>query len=109
LRSRRSVWCEIRPDPPADPTLAFLDSGERAAIPLAVLARVDRLLIDDLAGRAEARRRKLVVTGVLAEAHLAGLLDFEPSIAKLRETNFYISDEVIMRVRQQLASAGSKP
>ena len=35
-------WCEIRPDPPADPTLAFLDPGERAAIALLQSLRADR-------------------------------------------------------------------
>lgn len=59
------AWCEIRPDAPADPTLDFLGPGERAAIPFALSIRADRLLIDDLAGRAEARRRHLRVTGTL--------------------------------------------
>jgi len=58
-------WCEIRPDPPADPALAFLDPGERAAIPLALAVHADRLLIDDLDGRIEARRRNLFVTGTV--------------------------------------------
>lgn len=102
-----NTWCDIRPDPPADPTLAFLDPGERAAIPLAVSVRAARLLIDDLAGRVEARRRHLVVTGtvgVLAAAHLAGLLDFERTLVRLRQTNFYLSDEVVERVRRELAT-----
>ncbi|MBV9404548.1 MAG: DUF3368 domain-containing protein, partial [Acidobacteriaceae bacterium] len=100
------AWCEIRPDPPADPSLAFLDPGERAAIRLAMAVHADRLLIDEMEGRAEARRRHLLVTGtvgVLASAHLAGLLDFEQAVARLRETNFYIADEVIAAVRQDLA------
>jgi predicted nucleic acid-binding protein len=102
------VWCEVRPDPPADPTLAFLDPGERAAIPLALAVQADRLLIDDLAGRAEADRRRLRVTGtvgVLASAHLSGLLDFEQALARLRQTNFYVSDEVIASVRRDIAHA----
>lgn len=37
-------WCEIRPDPPADPTLAFLDPGERAAIPLALAVQRGSLI-----------------------------------------------------------------
>ena len=80
------AWCEVHPDPPADPDLAFLDPGERAAIPLALAVRADRLLIDDLAGRDEAERRHLTVTGtvgVLADAHLAGLLDFEQKLLLL--------------------------
>lgn len=106
------AWCEIRPDPPADPTLAFLDPGERAAIPLALAVKADRLLMDELAARAEAKRRHLVVTGtvgVLAGAHLAGLLDFEQVIAQLRQTNFYIVDEVIDSVRQDIVRAKGRP
>ena len=53
---------------------------------------------DDLDGRAEAERRRLIVTGtlgVLADAHLTGLLDFETALAHLRNRNFYLTDEVI--------------
>ncbi len=101
-------WLEVRPDLPADPALAFLDPGERAAIPLALAVRADRLLSDDLDGRAEAERRHLIVTGtlgVLADAHLTGLLDFETALAHLRSTNFYVTDEVIKRVRYRIAGA----
>ena len=101
-----SAWCEIRPDPPSDPTLDFLDAGERAAIVLAELVTADRLLIDEWDGRAEAKRRHLPVTGtlcVLADAHVANLLDFEKALFLLRQTNFYVAEEVIDRVRQQIA------
>ena len=84
-------WLEVRPDPPADPALAFLDPGGRAASPLAL-----------------AERRHLIVTGtvgVSADAHLTGLLDFETALAHLRSTNFYVTDEVVGRVRQRIASA----
>ena len=40
-----------------------LDLGERAAIALAETLRADLLLIDEAAGRAEAKRRHLRVTG----------------------------------------------
>ena len=101
-------WFEICPDPPTDPRLTFLDPGERAAISLALAIHADRLLIDDLDGRIEARRRNLLVTGtvgVLAGAHIAGLLDFEQALTRLRQTNFYISDEVVERVRQDIGRA----
>lgn len=71
-------WCEIHEDPPSDPALALLDPGESAAIALSLSIGADRLLIDDLAGRTEAEHRDLAVTGtlgVLADAHLASLLD----------------------------------
>ena len=99
-------WCEIRPDPSFDPALQFLDAGEHAAITLALLVNADRLLIDEQAGRAEAERRHLLVTGtlgVLAEAHRARLLDFEVGLAALRQTNFYMSAELVDRVRRRLA------
>lgn len=86
-------WCEIRPDPPFDPALRFLDAGEHAAIALALSVNADRVLIDEQAGRAEAERRQLLVTGtlgVLTEAHRAGLLDFESALAQLRNDGFLI-------------------
>lgn len=106
------AWCEIRPDPAADPTLAFLDPGERAAIALFESLAADRLLMDERKGRTEAKRRRLPVTGtlgVLADAHVAGLLDFERAVFQLRQTNFYVADEVVERVRQQIAGSKGRP
>jgi predicted nucleic acid-binding protein len=100
-------WCEIRPDPPPDAALEFLDPGERAAITLALSLDAGRLLIDEWEGRAEAERRRLLVTGtlgVMAEAHRAGLLDFEAALARLRHTNFYFSAELVDRVRRRLST-----
>jgi predicted nucleic acid-binding protein len=105
------AWCEIRPDPPFDPSLQFLDAGEHAAISLAEAVGADRLLIDDRDGREEAARRHLRVTGtlgILAEAHRAGLLDFEQALACLRLTNFYLSDEVVERIRRRLGGKERK-
>jgi predicted nucleic acid-binding protein len=102
-------WCQIRPDPPHDPSLGFLDPGERSAITLAFSVNADLLLIDEQAGRAEAERRRLFVTGtlgVLAEAHRAGLLDFEVALARFRQTNFYLSADLVDRVRRRLSSGG---
>jgi predicted nucleic acid-binding protein len=100
------AWCDIRPDPPFDPALDFLDAGERAAITLAISIHADRLLIDEQDGRAAAERRHLLITGtlgVLADAHSAGLLDFETALAKLRLTSFYATAAVVARVRRLLS------
>lgn len=101
------TWCEIHPDPPSDPALdQYLDRGERAAIALALLIPADRLLIDDWEGRVEAERRQLKITGtlgVLAEAHQRHLLDFESSLAQLSNTSFYLSPELVDKLRQRLA------
>ena len=99
------AWLEERPDPPADPTLEFLDRGENAALTLAQLLNADELLIDDRAGRAEAERRHLPVTGtlgVLANAHLAGLLDFDQALVLLRSTSFRLHPEVEWLVRRRI-------
>lgn len=104
-------WCEIWPDPPSDPALGFLDAGEHAAITLALSVNADRLLIDEQAGRAEADRRHLLVTGklgMLAEGHRAGLLDFETALAQLRHTNFYVSADLVANVRRRLSSGAGE-
>jgi predicted nucleic acid-binding protein len=106
------AWLEVRPDPPADPTLDFLDPGERAALALAQLLNADELLIDDQTGRSEAERRNLHVTGtlgVLADAHLAGLADFDRSLMLLRSTNFRLSAEVERLVRRRIAAENKTP
>ncbi len=105
-------WCEIRPDPAPDPALHFLDPGERAAIALALSHHAERLLIDEWESSAEAERRHLRVTGtlgILAEAHRHHLLDLEPALARLRQTNFYLSPELLDRVRRNLSTGPGGP
>jgi predicted nucleic acid-binding protein len=109
--SQRPDWLEVRPDPAPDATLGFLDQGEGAAITLALALRATRVLIDDWEGRAEAVRRNLRVTGTLGVLVLAqrrGLLDFETALARLSQTNFYLSAELLQLVRRRL-SGGNKP
>jgi predicted nucleic acid-binding protein len=101
------TWLEVQPDPPFDPTLALLDPGERAAIALAQSLNAGRLLIDDWDGRAEAERRRLLVTGtlgILAEAHQHQLVDFEAALARLIPTNFYASAQLIDVMRRRLST-----
>ena len=60
-------WVDVRPVPADAISLITddLDSGERAAIALAETVAADLILIDEAAGRAEAKRRRLRVTGTL--------------------------------------------
>ena len=102
-------WCTINRDILTDLSLTYLDPGERAAIHLAASLSAERLLIDEWRGRIAAQGRKIRVVGtvgVLAEAHRRQLLDFETSIAQLRKTNFYISENLISLVRRQLSTVG---
>lgn len=105
-------WLEERPDPPLDSTLSLLDPGERAALTLAEILQADEILMDDTAGRRIAKRRHLKVTGtlgVLSEAQLAGLLDFDRALAQLRMTNFRLSDDVERTVRRRLYPQKKEP
>ncbi|SPF35626.1 conserved hypothetical protein [Candidatus Sulfopaludibacter sp. SbA4] len=76
-----------------------LDMGEREAIALARAVGADILLIDDSAGREQARRVDLRVTGTLgilrAAAQIGGLIDVRSTIAMLRETSFYFDENLI--------------
>jgi predicted nucleic acid-binding protein len=78
-----------------------LDLGERAAIALAESIGAELLLIDESAGRAEARRRSLRVTGtlgVLRAAAEAELLDVRDVVSRLQATNFYVDDALLRTV-----------
>jgi predicted nucleic acid-binding protein len=92
---------------PEDPLLRNLDAGEAEAIFLAQQTPDSLLLIDERAGRAEARRRGLRITGLLGgirNAALLGLLDFDDTITKLKATDFRMSPEVEAIIRDQYRS-----
>jgi len=75
-----------------------LDLGERAAIALAGVIHADLLLIDEAAGRAEAKRRNLRVTGTLGVLRAAAelrLVDVSDVIARLKRTSFYADDTLL--------------
>jgi predicted nucleic acid-binding protein len=81
-----------------------LDLGERAAIALAGAIRADLLLIDDAAGRVEAKRRNLRVTGTLGVLRAGaeqGVVDVPDMLQKLRTTSFYADEAVINLVFHQ--------
>jgi predicted nucleic acid-binding protein len=89
-----------------DPTLLAetaldLDAGEREAIALARELQAELVVIDDQAGRREARRWNLTVTGtlgVLRTAASRGLVDFREALNRLQQTNFYISAELLQQL-----------
>jgi predicted nucleic acid-binding protein len=96
-------WLEVRPVAPE--VLAAitddLDLGERAAIALAEAMRADLLLIDEAAGRAEAKRRHLRVTGtlgVLRSGAERGLMNVPDLLARLKTTSFYLDEALVSMV-----------
>jgi predicted nucleic acid-binding protein len=95
-------WIELRtPSSSSDAVLDRLETGERDAILLASELLADQLIVDDLAGRREAQRRGLRVTGtigVLREAAGRGLLNLKSAVALLQATNFYIASDVLAQI-----------
>ena len=75
-----------------------LDLGERAAIALAGAIRADLVLIDNAAGRLEAKRRNLRVTGTLGVLRVGaeqGVVNVPDMLQKLRMTSFYADEALI--------------
>jgi predicted nucleic acid-binding protein len=94
------AWLRVQSAPPtgADPGLARLDPGERAAIGLALAAGADAVLVDDRAGVAAARARGLAAIGTLGllqRGARRGLVDLPDAIARLVATNFHIRQELL--------------
>ena len=96
------IWIEIRPVPSdAVSITADLDLGERAAIALAETMQADLLLIDEAAGRAEAKRRHLRVTGtlgVLRSGAEQGLVNVPDLLERLKATSFYLDETLLNAV-----------
>lgn len=95
-------WLHIEPAPLVSEAVSEgLEPGESAAIALAGEYTGSVLLIDERKGRRRAESRRLRVAGtinVLAEAGVAGLIDFQGIVAQLLQTtNFRITDAVVER------------
>jgi len=101
------AWLRIQPPTRIVPALpAMLGAGEREAIAVAEEVRADLLLIDDGSGRREARRRNLSIRGTLGTLGLAarhGLTDLPRAVARLRTTNFRVSEDLIESILDEEA------
>lgn len=100
---QRPPWLAIRN--PLGATLmevdSALDSGERAALALARDLNADLVLVDDAAGRREAKSFHLRITGTLGILRLAaerGLIDVPDVVSKLRQSGFYMQETLILAV-----------
>jgi predicted nucleic acid-binding protein len=97
------TWVDVRPVPPDAVSMISddLDLGERAAIALAETMHADLLLIDEAAGRAEAKRRHLRVTGtlgVLKSGADQGLVNVPDLLQRLKTTSFYLDETLLNAV-----------
>jgi predicted nucleic acid-binding protein len=99
-------WLEIRAPAAIDSTVSA-DLGEREAICLATELKADLLLVDDKEARRAARKLNLQITGTLGVLELAayrGIIQLNETITHLRQTNFYISEDLLEAALQRDAS-----
>lgn len=101
--SRPPSWVSILPVAleAVDTITDDLDLGERSAIALAESLHADLLLIDEAAGRAEAKRRHLRVTGTLGVLRAGaeqGVVNVPELIGRLKTTSFYVDDALVSAV-----------
>jgi predicted nucleic acid-binding protein len=104
-------WLLIAPASAARaPGTERLDPGEAAAISLAAERHAELLLIDERIGRQVASDTGLAVAwtlGILADAASRGWLSFDAAVERLLgDTNFYVSAEVIDRLRRTVGVGG---
>jgi predicted nucleic acid-binding protein len=98
-------WLQVQPlQSSPDPTLDYLDDGEREAIALAEELHANEILMDESSARKEAARRQLPFIGTLGilrrAAHL-DLIDLPSSLARLQQTTFYVSADLIRSLLEE--------
>jgi predicted nucleic acid-binding protein len=94
---RPPSWLRIEPVIHFSP-IASLHKGETAVLQLALQTRTSAVLMDDLDGRAAARHLGLLPIGTVGSLERMaelGIIDFPASITKLRQTNFFISPQLL--------------
>ena len=93
----RPTWLLERAPVAIEPIPA-LHAGELAAISLAQELKADLLLIDELRGRQAAADRHIPFTGTIGVLEFAadqGLLDLQHAFMRVKETDFWISHELL--------------
>ncbi|MCL2646222.1 MAG: hypothetical protein FWD61_04345 [Phycisphaerales bacterium] len=103
------AWLDVR-RPTITVGMPALDKGELAAITLAMELHADRLLIDEQMGRQIAQRNGIAVTGILAvirDAAVAGLIDIQEVLPRLKRTSFRASLELYAAVFDHLNKSPS--
>jgi len=102
----RPTWLQVRQPQTMqdDPALRHLDPGERAAILLAQQEGDVLLLIDDAAGRNEAKRYGIPTTGtlgILRAAAIHQMLDLPTALKSLAATNFRVSQNLVTELLEE--------
>jgi predicted nucleic acid-binding protein len=89
--------------------LKFLGAGEREAIALAGHLKADALLVDDREARRQAEARNLATIGTLAvllDAAERGWIDLESVVARLRQSSFRASPQLLKAILDRYYGIG---
>lgn len=96
---------------PLPPGLTHLDAGENAAIALLLARNGEILLTDDKAARlamTRLQRRAVGTLGIIEAAAWRGLLNFEETLIRLKETNLYVTPALVDSIRERLEREQSR-
>jgi predicted nucleic acid-binding protein len=94
------AWAVVRAAETVDSSLK-LGRGERETIALAEQLKADALLLDDRKAWKAAEARGLVVTGmlnILEAASQQGLIDLGEAFARLQQTTFHLTPELLQSI-----------
>jgi predicted nucleic acid-binding protein len=92
------AWLQVKSVNQPQP-ISGLHRGEAEVLQLAMQIKAAGVLMDDLDGRAEARRHGLVVIGtigILERAAEKRLIELPDTLAKLQKTNFFVAEELLV-------------
>ena len=98
----RPEWVRVVSGEPA--RFPLLGPGEAAALSIAI-DRDAQLLVDELEARQIANSlgvETIGTVGVLAEAHLKSMLDFDQAMAALRQTTFRVHGSIIEAAKERI-------
>lgn len=101
------AWLQIC-SPSKVEIIPILDSGETAAICLALELNANLLLIDEAKRRRAASKRNIPITGTIGVLELAAdnqLLELAATFAELKSSSFWVSDDLIeerLRIRREI-------
>jgi predicted nucleic acid-binding protein len=108
IQAALADWMQVQSDlgPQFEPISATLDAGEHSSIRLCLHHPASLLIVDDQAGRLEAKAQKLDYTGligVLLRAHEKRLIPMlRPVLLELKAHNYFLSDALIAQVLAQV-------
>jgi len=104
-------WLEIA-EVQTSESVRGLHKGEAEALQLALKENAAAILIDDMDGRAAARKLGLIPIFTIALLELAAersFVDFPDVVKKLRQTNFFLSDAILDAALERDRQRRSRP